>query len=716
MDHTPKPEARSLEIAKRLKTISRVFGISAIIVGSLVLFGWHFNLEVLKRVNTGAVAMNPATAICFILSGIALLLFQEKYKHNKTAKIIAYSCAGFILFVGLIKLVSIFTLLHIPVDELLFTNKLQSAEEQLHLPNRMAPNTACNFVLTGLAFLLLDADPRRSSRHSQLLVIIVVLIALLSLYGYIYGVRSLYGIMAFIPMAVHTAFGFLVMAIGILFARPHRGAIALIIEGGSLEVLFIEIMALIVPLVFGWLQLKGQQAGYYSPEFGTAIFVILTYIISFIFLGRSTWLQHLLLKEKELTEAVMMEHSQQLQSILDNTGTPIVIKDLKGRYILVNKQFEKLFHISSEQIKGKTSFDIFKEEVAEIKANMDTEVFESGQPQQVEEIYPVDGQPRTFVTEKFPLRDTNGNMYALCGISTDITYRKELENTLRSNEQQVRAILQSLGEGVVVSDLNGNFLHFNSLAEEILGMGATEGSMHEWSHKYGLFLPDGVTRFPPEEIPLTKALKGQATDEVEMFVRNPTFPDGKQISITGRPVLNDKGEVSAGVVVFRDITQRKKLEQLIYENEKRLRIVLSNIGEGIAVADINGRFLLFNKKAEVILGIGAIHGQLHNLSSIYGIYEPDGITPFPIENIPLVRALKGEATDQVEMFIKNEKIPEGKTIMASGRPILDDKGNITAGIVDFRDITELKNLENILAQIQEKYKYAVDFRRRNPGS
>jgi PAS domain S-box-containing protein len=575
----------------------------------------------------------------------------------------------------------------------------------------MAPNTAFNFALSGLALLILNVNPRKN-KQAQILAIVVVLISLISLYGYIYGVKELYGIMRYIPMAQHTAFCFLIISMGILFARPQEGPIYTIIESGSQEVLFIEIFALILPLAFGWLQLKGQQEGYYSAEFGTALFVVLTYVISIFLLGRSSWVQYNLKLEKEMAESAMLEHAQQLQSILDNTATPIVIKDVKGRYTMANKQFEALFHVNSEEITGKTVYDIFPKEIADKICRLDNEALVSGELKQIEEEYPVGNELHTFITVKFPLRDTKGNIYALCSISTDITYRKQLEDTLRTNEQQLRSILQNIGEGVVVVDKNGKFLSFNKVAEDILGIGATEGALSNLAERYGVFRPDGVTPYPSEELSLAKALRGISTDEVELFIRNKKFPEGKQISVTGRPVFNDKQEVIAGVVVFRDITQNKKLVNIIRENEKRLRLVLSSIGEGVVVADTNARFLIFNKKAEEILGNGALDLPFEQWSQAYGLYEPDGTTPLPIEKIPMIKALQGEVTDEVEIFVRNEKIPNGKTITVTGQPIKDEHGNITAGIVDFQDITERKNMEKMLVEIEEKYHLALNFHHR----
>jgi hypothetical protein len=93
-------DSRALRISRLLKNMSKTFAASAILVGTLVLTGWQFNIELFKRVTTNTVAMNPATAICFISCGIALLLIQEEFKHRRKIKIAAYTFASLVLLIG----------------------------------------------------------------------------------------------------------------------------------------------------------------------------------------------------------------------------------------------------------------------------------------------------------------------------------------------------------------------------------------------------------------------------------------------------------------------------------------------------------------------------------------------------------------------------------------------------------------------------------------
>ncbi|UCD16694.1 MAG: SpoIIE family protein phosphatase [Candidatus Zixiibacteriota bacterium] len=124
-----------------------------------------------------------------------------------------------------------------------------------------------------------------------------------------------------------------------------------------------------------------------------------------------------------------------------------------------------------------------------------------------------------------------------------------------------------------------------------------------------------------------------------------------------------------------------------------LETLLSVIPDAVIVADLEGRFLLFNPAAERILGIGAEHLNPEDWTAAYGCYLPDKITPFPPHQLPLFRAIQGEKVDDVLIYIKNEQKPSGVWISVSGKPLLDEDGAIQGGMVIFRDATKRKLAE-----------------------
>jgi signal transduction histidine kinase len=123
----------------------------------------------------------------------------------------------------------------------------------------------------------------------------------------------------------------------------------------------------------------------------------------------------------------------------------------------------------------------------------------------------------------------------------------------------LRAIMDSIGDGVGVVDEHGAFLLHNPAAKELLGIDMDNNDPGAWQEHYGLFRPDGRTPFPVEELPLMRALAGHPADGVEMIVRNPHRPDGLLISVDGRPLDLRAGQRGA-VAVFHDITSLRRYE------------------------------------------------------------------------------------------------------------------------------------------------------------
>lgn len=133
------------------------------------------------------------------------------------------------------------------------------------------------------------------------------------------------------------------------------------------------------------------------------------------------------LEKQKRTDAELLRYRSLLESMLDHVPGVVQMKDLNGRYLFANRKLEELAGFPREQFTGKTVLELFPKEYAELVTHQDQTVLTTGEPVQTEEavLYP-DG-PRPHWSIRFPLRDTEGKIYATAGISTDITERKEFE-------------------------------------------------------------------------------------------------------------------------------------------------------------------------------------------------------------------------------------------------------------------------------------------------
>src|SRR5262249_5937804 len=137
----------------------------------------------------------------------------------------------------------------------------------------------------------------------------------------------------------------------------------------------------------------------------------------------------------------------QLRAILDQSLTAVFVKDLEGRYLRINHRYEVLHGVTDAEVKGKTDYDIHVKEIADAVCANDREVIAADMPLQFEErVAAIDG-PHDVISVKFPLRDESGRTYAICGIATDITARKQAEaerEELLAQEQAAREEAEKL--------------------------------------------------------------------------------------------------------------------------------------------------------------------------------------------------------------------------------------------------------------------------------
>ena len=146
--------------------------------------------------------------------------------------------------------------------------------------------------------------------------------------------------------------------------------------------------------------------------------------------------------------------------------------------------------------------------------------------------------------------------------------------------------------------------------------------------------------------------------------------------------------------------------------------VLDSLGDGVMVANSEGRIVFSNRAADRILGVSVPDGGPDGWSSHYGVFQADRSTPFVVDDYPLVRALRGEETENVEVFVRNAAVPEGVLISVTGRPLRDATGSITGATVVFRDVTalrqqerELREAHDDLRRIEEEQRFLAEFGR-----
>lgn len=144
-----------------------------------------------------------------------------------------------------------------------------------------------------------------------------------------------------------------------------------------------------------------------------------------------------MLTQVENRDRQIREREELLQAIINNTNSVIFLKDLSGGYLMVNRRFKEVLLLKQQEVVGYMDGDLFPADIAGSLKAMDQQVMDSGLLVDAEEVLPHHDGPHTYISAKFLLFDSGGKPYALCGISTDITKRKQIEEVMMQTEKMM---------------------------------------------------------------------------------------------------------------------------------------------------------------------------------------------------------------------------------------------------------------------------------------
>jgi PAS domain S-box-containing protein len=185
----------------------------------------------------------------------------------------------------------------------------------------------------------------------------------------------------------------------------------------------------------------------------------------------------------------------------------------------------------------------------------------------------------------------------LTPLSTVIDSWQKTE-ALSDQAKVLESVIECLPDGVIVADRSGRFLIFNNAAEQILGTRPRDVPSTDWARSYGYFLSDGVTPYPNDQLPLARALRGEEVSNAEIFVRNEQVPDGRWINANALPWLDETGATRGGLVIFRDVSDGKKSQEL----NERLSNVVEQTADSVIITESSGKIVYVNPAFERTTG------------------------------------------------------------------------------------------------------------------
>ncbi|HEU5116602.1 MAG TPA: hypothetical protein VFT74_07990, partial [Isosphaeraceae bacterium] len=190
--------ARSM-MALLLVRLSLLSGVLVVALGGLTLLGWSLRVERLKRFGDGTISMNPMTAILLVLAGFSLLLALSKSLRRQKRVALSVALATIVMVMGLLKLLSLVAGFDFGLDHVLFSADL--SHDYKIFDNRMAPNTALGFLLSGTSLMLLNMEARRRQSLAQSIALGAMMVSLLGLVGYLYHSVEMFSFGRGVPMA-----------------------------------------------------------------------------------------------------------------------------------------------------------------------------------------------------------------------------------------------------------------------------------------------------------------------------------------------------------------------------------------------------------------------------------------------------------------------------------------------------------------------------------
>ena len=263
-------------------------------------------------------------------------------------------------------------------------------------------------------------------------------------------------------------------------------------------------------------------------------------------------------EERKQAEEALLSSQKLLKDVVDNSKALIYILDTEGKFMLVNKTYETLLKIQTDSVIGKTREEFMSHEIVEEQRMNDLKVINSGLPITVEEQNNESDGIHIYLSTKFPLLDSHGNLYAICGISTDITERKQAEEKI---SQLSQAVEQS-PVTIFITDTIGTIEYVNPKFVETTGY-----SYEEVIGKNPRILNSGHT--PPEEYKnMWRTISSGNEYHGEFHNKKKDgslYWDSSAIS----PIINAKGETTHFIAINEDITNRKLAEEELIKAKER---------------------------------------------------------------------------------------------------------------------------------------------------
>ncbi|MET0514478.1 MAG: PAS domain S-box protein, partial [Nitrospiraceae bacterium] len=273
------------------------------------------------------------------------------------------------------------------------------------------------------------------------------------------------------------------------------------------------------------------------------------------------------------------------------------------------------------------------------------------------------------------------------GLQRSLRYavaRASMARLLRERLGLLQSVLDSVADGIVMANQTGEFKVWNPAAERIIGSGPANVATKNWSAQFGLFLPDKVTPYPYEDLPLVRAIRGESVNDILVFLRSPGSKEA-WLNVNARPLHDDTGQVAGGVAVFRDMTEQTRREQERQKLARERLLLLDSTGDGVYGVDLEGRCTFINKAGARMFGYLPHELIGKNMHQLVHHSFADG-RPYPHQDCHIFEVFHSGRGCQIDHEVFWRKDGTAFPADYTSFPVYD-KGIMTGAVVTFLDIT-----------------------------
>jgi PAS domain S-box-containing protein len=682
-----------LSVQRKYLRWSKILHAILFLLPLLVLLGWLLDIDMLRRMGSPLVGMNPLTAICLLIGSTSFLLLRNNTSKT-TRESFGMALAFLLLLLAGNRILGFASSIDLPVDTWLFAEKFQALE----LPNRsgrMSFNNAFCFLLWAFSLIFIRHETKKGHRISQYLALLIGLMSLLSLLSYLYQTGSFFGFISYIPMALNTAIAFFLYALSFLYAFPDKGFMAHISSklSGSISARVLVPVVILLPTLFGLLRLWGYWRGFYDTEFGVTLFSLVT-IITLLALAIYTAVS---LNKRDLAQAKVqqaLDHRQkEVSAVIENAPDAIIVLNRAGEIIRWNPESERLFGWKQEEVLGKMLSDtIVPEELREAHRMGMARYLGPEQSTMVGKTIEIwalhkNGQSIDVAIRISPY-ELDGQTFFI-GFIRDITEKKRLETRLqqfnrelslqvKEKTEELTDILDRITDGFIAVDHNYVYTYANKKIGEITGRKPEELI----GKKVWEVFPDAVGSKTYQAF--LRAMEQQEyitnTDHFEplqLWQENHIYPSKKGLS-----------------VFIRDISARMRAEKEIDKVRSLADKLIDSLPGVFYFYDDKGKFIRWNQQFEEVTGYSSEEIEEMHPSQFFA----DDQKEYIIERITHVFE-KGENDAEADLLHKNgTRTPhyfKAIRLEYEGKPCL-----LGTGI----SVTEKKKAEEELKLSEQKYR------------